>query len=196
MESKHRLSRHSLQQIGQRAVQVYYAVLLLLLAGVLVSVLLGKFPLEVGTPFAVDYFLILAALGAITLWWFKWLLWLHEGAHLGYACFHGVPCDHVGYIAETGQPGVGASLTFTDVPKDVWVGLTLAPLIIPLILLVLSPFYLPVGLFALLILPSSFNDLVYVFTVLRTPGRFVTTTAEEVIVSQHPLSNASKSLSG
>ena len=188
MQPERRFSRHGLQQIGRRASYAFLALSVISVIGVIVLALMGKSPPSFEKLPFFRYSVILG-LFYITQRKFKWLLWLHEGAHIGYACFRGVPCNRIGYVAKPKQPGVAASLNLANVPKDVWVSLTLAPLVFPLILIALGFLYPPIGLLALPILPGSFNDLVYVFAVLRAPGRFVTLTNEEVIVSWTPLSD-------
>ncbi len=191
MEGERRFSRRKLQRTGKLLVNTFSFLFVLFTC---ILIIAGKAP-----RFDLDGWQLLKIAGgiivAVLYWKLKWLLWLHEGVHISYACSHGIPCGHIGYIAETDQPGVGASLTFTNAPKKVWTRLTLAPLIIPASLIILGFFHPLIWGLALLIFLASFNDLVYVYYVNSAPGRFVTTTAEEIIVSQHLLSNASKRLS-
>jgi len=184
MEGERRFSRREMHQKG-RLLSVGWIVFSLCLEGVLYFMFhLSPFP---DSPFSVVWCLAIIALFTMTQLRFKWLLWIHEGAHIGYACSHGVPCEHIGYIAKTGQRGVGASLTFFNTPKKVWGRLTLAPLTLPLVLIMLAPFCLLLGVVGIMLMAYSANDFFYAGKVLATPGRFVTTTEDEIIVSFHPL---------
>lgn len=121
-----------------------------------------------------------------------WLTLLHEGAHIAYAYAHGVSESQM--TMKTSPHRVlglplrwRTSLNMSNIPKSIWIRLTLFPLIIPAAIAALSIYSPGFIVLALLILVGSGDDLAYILAVLRAPGDFVTTTDDEVIISSRPL---------
>lgn len=202
METTRRFSRLKLQSVGLLAGKVYIIGLCLFAFGVFGLTVRGKAPYSFAfssslAAYSFAGFALLVFLPIITLRKFNPLLWLHEQIHIISARALGVPRGSIGYIANPNQPGVGASLTFINAPKPVWEFLTVAPMIIPLVVLIIfwrlsGPF---MGLLlGLSVLTTSFNDIAYALVVLFTPGRFVTTTEDEIIVSWRPLAGVPENL--
>lgn len=203
MEGERRFSRRKLQAMGMLAGKVYIIGLCLFAIGVIGLAIRSKIPhsFAFSSPLAfysVEGFALFVILSKIMPRKFDVLLWLHEQMHIISARSFGISRDNIGYIANPTQPGVGALLTFIDAPKVSWLFVALFPLVIPLVISMAfwrlsNPF---MGLLlGSVILTTSFNDIACVLAVLFTPGRFVTTTEDEVIVSRHPLSGVPESLS-
>ena len=122
-----------------------------------------------------------------------WLTLLHEGAHMAYAYAHGVKPEQVEMKSGT-KKFLGVlrlrtltSLKMHSVPKQIWLRLTVFPLVIPLSMVLLafcSPAFI---MLAFIVAAGSANDITYAFAVSRAPGNFVTTTGDEIIVSLSPL---------
>ena len=133
---------------------------------------------------------VIAAIIVPMVLWFlpKWNTFFHEGLHITYAIFHGVSVKQISTIPGSHREHI-TPLFFSNVPKPLWLQLTFYPFLASLTLFVIAVvFQSPPFVFLFtLMMAGCGNDLLFIWKVWRTPGRFVTTTDTKIIVSPMPL---------
>ena len=112
---------------------------------------------------------------------FRCLFILHESAHAGWACLHGVPCSQINLM-----PNGRSYVELYNVPKEAWPGVLLFPLAIPVMLAIFgiaAPAALPLSVITM---AGSASDIVIWWKTRKLDGNYVTRIGDEIVVTFSP----------